>query len=545
MKKISFLLIFILCFAVISPLTACSKDEKLVLNVYNCEEYIAEGEDFDMVSEFEKYYFNKYGKKVTVNYSTYGTNENMYNELKLTKNKKDNTYSYDLVCPSDYMLLKMIKEDMLEEFDLNEDGSYKYIPEYENNVSDYIKNLFKQNDWYRYGVCYMWGTMGYVYNPEKVSHDDMKSWKGILNPAYKFKSTIKDSARDSYILAQGIAFEDELKALDKTSADYNKNLSKIFNDTSKETLKKSEDVLRKVKESVYGFEVDSGKSDMASGKIWINFAWSGDAVYTLDEAENYGTELYYSVPEEGSNVWFDGWVMPKGANKALAQEFLDFLNTPENVIENMNYIGYTSAIAGDKLFDNAKDWYGLYVLVESSDGDLEFNGKTYSEEYFGDLDEATLNSFKNADGTYNLNIPEYNDDDEVISFSEETIEVYSHDVSYFFSNISEENKSEGKSIIYTDTIDRQLSTQYPDGETVERCIIMDYFTKEQNNDLNNMWSSVKIGYMSPVAMIIIVVVVVLLIAGYIVIDKLIKSGKFGYGKTRKNLKLISRIEIKK
>lgn len=545
MKKISFLLIFILCFAVISPLTACSKDEKLVLNVYNCEEYIAEGEDFDMVSEFEKYYFNKYGKKVTVNYSTYGTNENMYNELKLTKNKKDNTYSYDLVCPSDYMLLKMIKEDMLEEFDLNEDGSYKYIPEYENNVSDYIKNLFKQNDWYRYGVCYMWGTMGYVYNPEKVSHDDMKSWKGILNPAYKFKSTIKDSARDSYILAQGIAFEDELKALDKTSADYNKNLSKIFNDTSKETLKKSEDVLRKVKESVYGFEVDSGKSDMASGKIWINFAWSGDAVYTLDEAEKYGTELYYSVPEEGSNVWFDGWVMPKGANKALAQEFLDFLNTPENVIENMNYIGYTSAIAGDTLFDNAKDWYGLYVLVESSDGDLEFNGKTYSEEYFGDLDEATLNSFKNADGTYNLNIPEYNDDDEVISFSEETIEVYSHDVSYFFSNISEENKSEGKSIIYTDTIDRQLSTQYPDGETVERCIIMDYFTKEQNNDLNNMWSSVKIGYMSPVAMIIIVVVVVLLIAGYIVIDKLIKSGKFGYGKTRKNFKLISRTEIKK
>lgn len=545
MKKISFLLIFILCFAVISPLTACSKDEKLVLNVYNCEEYIAEGEDFDMVSEFEKYYFNKYGKKVTVNYSTYGTNENMYNELKLTKNKKDNTYSYDLVCPSDYMLLKMIKEDMLEEFDLNEDGSYKYIPEYENNVSDYIKNLFKQNDWYRYGVCYMWGTMGYVYNPEKVSHEDMKSWKGILNPAYKFKSTIKDSARDSYILAQGIAFEDELKALDKTSADYNKNLSKIFNDTSKDTLKKSEDVLRKVKESVYGFEVDSGKSDMASGKIWINFAWSGDAVYTLDEAENYGTELYYSVPEEGSNVWFDGWVMPKGANKALAQEFLDFLNTPENVIENMNYIGYTSAIAGDELFENAKDWYGLYVLVESSDGDLEFNGKTYSEEYFGDLDEATLNSFKNADGTYNLNIPEYDDDDEVISFSEETIEVYSHDVSYFFSNISEENKSEGKSIIYTDTIDRQLSTQYPDGETVERCIIMDYFTKEQNNDLNNMWSSVKIGYMSPVAMIIIVVVVVLLIAGYIVIDKLIKSGKFGYGKTRKNLKLISRTEIKK
>lgn len=544
MKKLCLLIVFVLCFAVISPLTACKKEEKLVLNVYNCEEYIAEGEDFDMIDEFEKYYYATHKKHVTVNYSTYGTNENMYNELKLTKNKKSGTYSYDLVCPSDYMLMKMITENMLEEYDLDEDGNYVNIPNYNDNVSPYIKNLFQTNGWNKYGVCYMWGTMGYVYNPEKVAHEDMKSWTGILNDKYKMKSTIKDSARDTYILAQGIAYKEELDAFDKSATNYNELITNVFNDTSESALKRSEDVLRKVKEIVYGFEVDSGKSDMASGKIWINFAWSGDAVYAIDEAEKYGTELYYSVPEEGSNIWFDGWVMPKGANKELAQEFLNFVNDPQNTIENMNYIGYTPSVAGDELFENAIDWYGLYVLNEQEGGEISLGGKTYNEVYFGDLNEASKNALKNADGTYTLNIPEYDDNDEIIGFYTDNAEVYSYDVDYFFSNVSDEYKKDGKALIYTDTVGRQFSTQYPDGDTVNRCIIMKEFTKSENNDLNNMWSSVKIGYMSPLAMILILVAVALLIVTVIAVNKLIKSGKFGYGKTRKGLKLISKKEIK-
>lgn len=545
MKKICLLLAFVLCFAIISPLTACKKEEKLVLNVYNCEEYIAEGEDFDMIEEFEKYYYETHHKHVTVNYSTYGTNENMYNELKLTKNKKKGTYSYDLVCPSDYMLMKMITENMLEEYDLDEKGEYKYIPNYNENVSPYIKKLFNDNSWNKYGVCYMWGTMGYVYNPEKVAHEDMKSWTGILKDEYKMKSTIKDSARDTYILAQGIAFKEKLDSLNKNAENYNASLTSIFNDTSEFAMSESEKVLREVKEIVYGFEVDSGKGDMASGKIWINFAWSGDAVYAIDEAEKYGTELYYSVPEEGSNVWFDGWVMPKGANKELAQEFLNFINNPENTVKNMNYIGYTPSLAGKVMFENAINWYGLWVLDENADGKILLNGKNYNEVYFGDLDEEKRLALKNLDGTYTLNIPEYNDDDEVIGVSSEIIDVYAHDVDYFFGDISDEYKIDGKTVIYTDTVGRQLSTQYPDGETVNRCIIMKEFTKAENNDLNNMWSSVKIGYMSPLAMILILVAVAILIVAGVAVNKLIKSGKFGYGKTRKGLKLISKEEIKK
>lgn len=545
MKKVCLFIVFVLCFALISPLTACKKEEKLVLNVYNCEEYIAEGEDFDMIEEFEKYYYEKHHKHVTVNYSTYGTNENMYNELKLTKNKKKGTYSYDLVCPSDYMLMKMITENMLEEYDLDSEGNYTNVSSYNDNVSPYIKKLFHDNGWDKYAVCYMWGTMGYVYNPEKVNHEDMTTWTGILKDEYKYKSTIKDSARDTYILAQGIAFKERLNSLNKNDENYNASLTNIFNDTSEFAMSESEKVLRKVKEIVYGFEVDSGKGDMASGKIWINFAWSGDAVYAIDEAEKYGTELYYSVPEEGSNVWFDGWVMPKGANKELAQEFLSFINQPENTVENMNYIGYTPSVAGDVMFENAIDWYGLWVLDENADGEISLNGKNYDEVYFGDLDEEKRLALKNSDETYTLNLPEYNDNDEVVGVSTETIEVYFHDVDYFFGNISDEYKVDGKAIIYTDTIGRQLSTQYPDGETVNRCIIMKEFTKTENNDLNNMWSSVKIGYMSPLAMILILVTVVILIVALVAVNKLIKSGKFGYGKTRKGLKLISKEEIKK
>ena len=112
MKKIFSIILCALIALSVLPLSACKKEEGLYLNVYNWEDYIA-CEDFDMIAEFESWYEATYGKKITVNYSTFGTNENMYNELKLTQ-KKDGSYSYDLVCPSEYMIQKMILEGMLE-----------------------------------------------------------------------------------------------------------------------------------------------------------------------------------------------------------------------------------------------------------------------------------------------------------------------------------------------------------------------------------------------------------------------------------------------
>ena len=124
MRKFALLLIAILLVPLCLTTVSCKKDKTLTLNVYNWEEYIAE-DDYDLISEFEKYYKQTYGVKVKVNYSTFGTNENMYNELKLTQNKDKGTYDYDLVCPSDYMIQRMIEEDMLEKYDYN--NGYTYI----------------------------------------------------------------------------------------------------------------------------------------------------------------------------------------------------------------------------------------------------------------------------------------------------------------------------------------------------------------------------------------------------------------------------------
>ncbi len=547
MRKLSLLLIAILLIPICLSTVSCKKEETLTLNVYNWEEYIAE-DDYDLISEFEKHYKQEHGIKVKVNYSTFGTNENMYNELKLTQNKDNGTYDYDLVCPSDYMIQRMIEEDMLEKYDY--DNGYTHIQNYNDYTSPYIKTLFTDNDWQEYATCYMWGTMGYTYNPQKVKMEDMQTWKGILKPEYKYKSTIKDSPRDSYVLAMGIAYENELNALDRTATSYNANLVNLFNMVNEESIDRVEDVLRDIKKNIYGFEVDSGKNDMASGKLWINFAWSGDAVYVLDVAEEAGTELYYTVPDEGSNIFFDGWVMPKGANKELAQEFLNFLYRPDNAVENMNYIGYTPATAGDEMFENAIDWYGLYTLLEvpeQTEDSVLIEGKHYEEYYFGELSEEQKASISNGDGTYNILYPEYDDEEEnIIGYEEDTVEVIARDVDYFFCNVSDENKTDGKAIIYIDeyNANRQFDTQYPSEDVVKRCAVMKHLTTKQNQMLNDMWSSVKIGYMKPIYMVLILVAIVVIVAVAIVFFKLIESGKFGYGRVRKNLTLISREEKK-
>ena len=417
-----------------------------VLRVYNWEDYISEpskedAEAVDLIAEFEE----EYG--VTVEYSTFGTNENMYNELQI------NPGAYDLVCPSDYMIMKMISEDMVEPFekDFIENSNYaKY-------ASPYIKDLFEKNGWTQYAVAYMWGTMGYVYNPEIVDKADLESWGGIWNEKYKNLTTIKDSVRDSYFLGVAYEYMEQLKALqekynvtslgDANYEEYNEQLTEIMNRTDETTLNNVKDDLIDLKQYLYGFEVDSGKQDMIVGRIAINFAWSGDAVFSMDEAEPYtdengvfhdGIYLNYIVPEECSNIWFDGWVMPKGANVELAQKFIDFLSRPENAVANMNFIGYTSAVAGDDVYEEMLDWYS-----EGEEGDTDENGDP--------LVPYDLNYFFEGTGSY---------DDYVIWVSEESL-------------------------------DRQVAAQYPSEEVIARSAVMQHFDDATTAAVNEMWEEVK------------------------------------------------------
>lgn len=523
-----------------------------ILRVYNWEEYISESkedESIDIITQFEKYCKETLNRNVKVEYSTFGTNENMYNELNLSKKKTASgvNYSYDVVCPSEYMLLKMMREGMLEKLDMAK------VPNYAENASPYIQELFKtlknegsDESLYDYAACYMWGTMGYVYNPEIVSDEDASHWNLLWNDKYKGKGTIKDSVRDSYILAVGYCLEDELNGVlkdyekDGDSAQYNKRLTEIFNRTDDKTVDIVGKALTDLKDKIYGYEVDSGKKEMAQGKIAINFAWSGDAVYTLDEAEtpdagDNALYLKYAVPKEGSNIFFDGWAMPKGANVELAQEFINFIESPDNAVLNMDYIGYTPSIGGETMFENAIDWYGATAYapttkvtkedVENMDEEeaeyyyVDESGNVYESVYVGDyVNGETLTFVSTAESSlYEL------DDENGLTEITDPVEVAPQDLTYFFKS-GEDDENTYVVYYYPEEADRQLMAQYPDEKTVLRCTVMKCFTDDETRTLNNMWETAKVGNTSDLALIITLVIIALLVAAIVVVYQLYKKG---------------------
>ena len=433
-----------------------TENDTIVLRVCNWEEYIDEGDweddeviDLDsgdifgensMIQDFEQWYQDTYGKKVRVEYSTFGTNEELYSQLNLGN-------VYDLVCPSDYMIMKLLKENKLEPlskdfFDTETENNY-----YVKGVSPYINGVFEENQidgkpWVDYAAGYMWGITGMVYNPEEVTEEEASTWTILENPKFYRQVTIKDNVRDAYFPTLAILNRDQL--LDpsfRNSANYETQLSAIMNDTRKETIDEAEEKLKEIRANVYSFETDSGKADMVSGKVVANLQWSGDGVYALDQAEEDGFYLDWAVPEECTNLWFDGWVMLKSgigqdaAKKQAAEAFINFLSRPDNAVRNMYYIGYTSAIAGgdsDVIFDYL-DW-------------------TYGAE-----------------------------EDE-----EDTIE---YPVGYFFSG---DNSDEDYVITApAEQAHRQLSAQYPSEEEISRSAVMLYFDDEGNKNINQMWINVR------------------------------------------------------
>lgn len=516
MKKIYIYMLLVLSIF----LTGCKKESNsLTLRIYNWQDYIDEGLDDDgnvigksVMEEWQEWYYQTYNQKVEVVYDTFETNEVMMNTLKTGKT------TYDLICPSEYTIQKMIRLNMLEEYDYElKDENGNLILENYQYVSPYLKNLFSDKGWDSYAVPYMWGTMGFIYNPDNVSEEKIKHWSILWDEEYKNMATAKDSVRDTYVVGVMYVYYDELMQIKEqygkgeiTSSEYNKQIETIMNRSDEVTIKKVEKALKDMKQNIYGMEVDSGKSDIVTGKVSINFAWSGDAVYSLDVAEEENdVYLHYAVPEEGSNVWFDGWVMPKGANKQLAQSFVNYLCKPEIAARNMNFIGYTSSIVGDDILDLIDDWYGS-TMPEYSDelGSWIYNydevinlNKTDKELEVSVTDgDIYLGSEKLIDILTSIN-KEYKDKYACTS--------YDVDLSYLFNGaVSDEYLTDGKVIISVEERGRQFDTQYPDYETIERCGIMQDFG-DQNDQVLAMWENVKIGDISPTITIIVIAGVVL------------------------------------
>ncbi len=441
-------------------------DDVIVLRVSNWEEYIDLG-DWDeadlieledgtvifpengLIEDFEQWFYETYGKKVKVEYSTFGTNEELYNQITLGD-------AYDLVCPSEYMIMKMMEEDMLKPFSADFYNKEKEHNYYIQNVSPYISDIFKGLSFEgetldKYAAGYMWGTLGIVYNPEVISKEEASHWNILLNEKYAKQITIKDSVRDAYFAGVSIYYYDRITSkgfLD--TADYNARLTEILNATDKKTVDGVEKILSDIKDNVYAFETDSGKADLVTGKVVANQQWSGDAVYTLDQAEEEDAYLSYAVPEESSNIWFDGWVMLEdgvgdNTDKQLAAEaFVNYVSMPKNAIRNMMYIGYTSVISGGEMFQYA-DWcYGADVEEAQAEGE--------------ELIEYNLDYF--FEGTEDL--------------EEEEDEVDAYTI-----------------VTYADQAQRQLFAQYPPLEVMERCAVMAFFNKEDNAYINRMWTNVR------------------------------------------------------
>ena len=431
-------------------------DKAVVLRVCNWEEYIDLG-DWDeeetielesgdilgensMVEDFEEWYEETYGVKVKVEYSTFGTNEDLYNMLTLGD-------EYDLVCPSEYMIMKLMREGKTvplseEFFDPSDENNY-----YINGVSPYIRKIFDEHEidgepWSRYAAGYMWGVTGIVYNPEVVDREEASSWKILNDPKFKRQVTIKDNVRDSYFAAVGAIKADLLTSPEFVNdPDYAKKLEEEMNDTSPEMIAKVQDYLQSCKDNVYSFETDSGKADMITGKVVANYQWSGDGVYTLDQAAEDDFDLAFAVPVESTNIYFDGWVMLENgikgdaAKQHAAEAFINFNSRPDNAVRNMYYIGYTSVISGGE--------------------------------------DPTV--FEYADYMYSAEEGE-----------EDTQE---YDLSYFFS---EEGESEDYVIETTsDLLERQLYAQYPPGDVMRRSSIMVCFDDEQTKAINQMWINVR------------------------------------------------------
>ena len=342
MKKFLFAIVLMAlpCFVVTNVNAA---DRAHTLKVYNWADYI----DMDNVlNTFPDWYYQQTGEKVEILYQTFDINESMLTEIE--KGHED----YDVVCPSEYIIERMLRQGLL--LPINKD--FGHTPDYTQNVAPFAVKMFQEmapagsdiqvSD---YAVGYMWGTTGIMYNTKLVNVNDIRSLGGLLNPKFKEKVFMKDAFRDVYSVVVLYVYRDEIARGEVTRED-------LVAHVTDERIARVEAFLQEAKDNIAGWEVDFGKEEMTKGKTWLNLSWSGDAQWAIEEAANVGVELSYIVPEEGSNVWFDGWCIPKyAANPKAAAYFINYMCMPKNAILNMEEIGYVSVIASPEILEWADD----------------------------------------------------------------------------------------------------------------------------------------------------------------------------------------------
>ena len=334
-------------------LVSCTDEKRMhTLKIYNWADYI----DESVLDEFKEWYKAETGEDVEIVYQLFDINEVML--AKIEKGHED----YDVACPSEYIIERMLRNDLLLPIDKDFGKTPNYI---DQNLSPYIKDCFSKidgsgknaND---YAVGYMWGTTGFMYNTKFVQEEEVSTWTALTNPRFKNRIFVKDAFRDVYSTLLTMLRQDDIKSGKLT-------YEKLMYDSSDESIKLVEDYLKSAKDNVAGWEADFGKEEMTKGKAWINLTWSGDAAWAIEEAADVDVELKYVVPKEGSNVWFDGWVIPRYAkNVKAARYFINFLCRSDIALRNMDEIGYVSAIGTQEVLDEQNDPETYEEAVDAS-----------------------------------------------------------------------------------------------------------------------------------------------------------------------------------
>lgn len=451
MKKSYVVIVAVMLLCVLALYAACEPIQENVdeLVVYNWADYIYDYED-----DFKAYYKSLTGRDIKVTYVTFDTNETM-----LTKILNGDSI-VDVMCPSEYAIQKLLEQDMLLEMNyfgeaedyIDTSSLNGYVHNSGNVDAQFVQKIdevfgsvqvngadgaktVKMSDYF---VPYMYGTLGILYN--KVYFEELgiydrqtlnkANWGilfnddgsgNMLSDGLTGRIYMKDSIRDSYaatvfyMLERGML--DGLTVTDKNSANYGKlytelSMGDMINTVDDQLIELCGDVLKTQKDQLYGYEVDFGKNELIQGIAYVDLAWSGDALYAVeeswdddyidpmleyDEGESGGYTLGYYVPHDSGNIWFDGWVIPKtcpDSHLQAAKIFINFLNELYVAANNMMEIGYTSAVDGEKVKNDAECReilaQGYYVYGEDWEITDE-DGNVLSQE---DCDYASWQEFE-------------------------------------------------------------------------------------------------------------------------------------------------------
>ena len=319
------------------------------LYVYNWGEYI----DESVIEDFEK------ETGIHVVYDLFETNEEMYPVIEA------GGVSYDVVCPSDYMIQKMIENDLLAEIDFDN------IPNIDQIDPEYMERSKAFDPENKYSVPYTWGTVGILYNDKKLEElgvEPPDSWLDLWDERLAGEILMQDSVRDAFMCAL-------------------KPLGYSLNSTDPEELEEAKDMLIAQKPLVQAYVIDQVRDKMLGEEAAVGVIYSGEMLYLQELAEGKDFNLEYVIPKEGTNLWIDSWVIPKNAkNKENAEKWIDFLCRPDIAKRNFEYITYATPNRG---------------AFEHLDEDLQQNKAVFPD--WDSLENAEVYQYlgEEADSLYN------------------------------------------------------------------------------------------------------------------------------------------------